>query len=154
MAYAERTEVSIERSIAEAVTLVKRAGGNRILQYEEPDRFVLQFELGGRLIRFSVTLPPIEEMPKLDGRSRPLSAADQKAKQAQAHRQRARALLLVIKAKIESVDSKVETFEQAFLANVVMGDDRTVYERVAAPIAAEYENRAPQHLLLPGSSQS
>jgi len=33
-----------------------------------------------------------------------------------------------------------------------MADDRTVYERIAAPIAAEYETRSPQQLLL-GSSK-
>lgn len=149
MAYAERTEISIKKSIADAVTLVKRAGAVRILQYEEPGRFVLQFALGGRLIRFAVALPSIDDMPKLDGRRRLLTQADRKEKQMQAHRQRARALLLVIKAKLESVESKVETFEEAFLANVVMADDRTVYERVAAPIAAEYASGAPQ-LMLPG----
>jgi len=122
------------------------------MQYEEPGRFVLQFELGGRLIRFSVGLPPIEDMSATDGRGNPIALAARQKKQDQAHRQRARALLLVIKAKIESVDSKVETFEQAFLANVVMADDRTVYERIAAPIAAEYDTRTPQQLMLPGRS--
>ena len=149
MAYAERTEVPIEKSIAEAVSLVKRAGAARIMQYEEPGHFVLQFELGGRLIRFSVGLPAIEEMPGKDGRGMPIALTARMKKQNQAHRQRARALLLVIKAKIESVESKVETFEEAFLAHVVMADDRTVYERIAAPIAREYETGAPQ-LMLPG----
>lgn len=66
----------------------------------------------------------------------------------QAHRQKARALLLVIKAKLESVESGVETFEQAFLPNVVMADGATVYERIAAPIADEYRTGAPRVMLL------
>ena len=35
---------------------------------------------------------------------------------------------------LESVASEAETFEQAFLANVVMAEGATVYERIAAPV--------------------
>ena len=62
----------------------------------------------------------------------------------QAVRQRWRALALVIKAKLESVESGIETTEQAFLANVVvMADGFTVYERIKQPIALEYQTGKP-----------
>ena len=150
MAYAETTTVPVERSIAEIVTLVKRAGAKRIAQVDEPDQFTVNFELADRLIRFRVALPALADMPKVDGRGSTLSAGQRLAKREQAHRQRARALLLVIKAKLESVESGVETFEQAFLPNVVMANGQTVYERIAAPIAQEYETGAPSVLLLGG----
>lgn len=44
----------------------------------------------------------------------------------QATRQRWRALLLVIKAKLEAVESGISTLEQEFLANIVTQDGRTV----------------------------
>ena len=47
-------------------------------------------------------------------------------------------MLLVIKAKFESVESGVEAFEQAFLANVVTSSRLTVYERIAEDLAVEY----------------
>lgn len=71
---------------------------------------------------------------------------------AQWRRQRGRALLLVIKAKLESIESGVETFEQAFLANVVLANGETVHDRIAGPISDEYRTGAVQpttHLFLP-----
>lgn len=150
MAYAEKTEVPVEKSISEIITLIKKAGAQRILQFEEPERFVIQFELADRMVKFAVKLPGIEEMPTLDHRGYLLSNAQRIGKRDQRHRQRARALLLVIKAKLESVDSEVETFEQAFLANIMMGDGATVYERIAEPIALEYQTGKPSHLMLTG----
>jgi len=147
MAYAQKTTVPVEKTIAEIIALIKKAGAQRIGQVEEPDGFAVQFFLHDRMIRFRVNLPE----PAGTRGFRAATAAEQRASQERRHRQRARALLLVIKAKLESVESEVETFEEAFLANVVMADNRTVYERISAPIAAEYDSAQPQ-LLLPGST--
>lgn len=151
MAFAEGTTVPIEKSIAEIVTLVKKAGATSVAQWEEPERFTIQFGLSGRLLRFRVALPDWQDMPQYNGRHQLLTAVQRKATADQRARQRARALLLVIKAKLESVSSKVETFEEAFLANVVMSNGETVYERVAQPIALEYETATPSTLLLAGA---
>jgi len=148
MAYAEKTSVAVSKSIAEIVALVKAAGADRVAQFEEPERFQIQFAIADRHVRFQVGLPRLGEMPVRDGRGAALSAKQRVARMEQAHRQKARALLLVIKAKLESVESGVETFEQAFLPNVVMADGATVYERIAAPIAEEYQTGAPRVMLL------
>ena len=149
MAYAENTTVPIEKSIAEIVALVKKAGAERVAQYEEPDRFTVQFELGERTIRFRVRLLTYDDVPRvLNGR--PRSEEQIVAKRDALRRQRARALLLVVKAKLESVESQVETFEEAFLANLVMSDGATLYERVAEPIALEYRSGAVRPMLLGG----
>lgn len=154
MAYAETTAVPVERSIAEIVTLAKKAGAQRIAQAEEPDRFSIQFTIQERTVRFRVALPSLEEMPKYDGRRALLTDEQRRSRMGQAHRQRARALMLVIKAKLESVESGVETFEQAFLPNVVLSDGSTVYDRVAAPIAKEYRLGGVQQLLIGGPEAS
>lgn len=150
MAFAENTTVPVERSIAEIVALVKRAGAERIAQYDEPERFTVQFTMAGRMVRFRVPIPSMESMPQRDGRGRALTRAQRIERAAQAARQRARALLLVVKAKLESVASEVETFEQAFLANVVMADGQTVHERIAAPVAQEYETGGATMLMIGG----
>jgi len=149
MAYAEGTTVDFEKSIAEIITLIKRAGAKRIGQEESEEHFLIQFAIHDRLIRFTLPLPGIDSMPSKDGRGSALNPGQRREKLAAAHRQRGRALLLVIKAKLESVESGIETFEQAFLANVVMADNRTVYERVAEPIALEYQTQQVQALALP-----
>ncbi|NLS26219.1 hypothetical protein S2M10_12000 [Sphingomonas sp. S2M10] len=138
MAYAERTEVAFERSIAEIVGMLRRAGAASIAQVEEPRQFTIQFVLDERLVRFRVDLPTLDDAPTTDGRGSRLNATRREAKVGQVIRQRGRALMLVIKAKLESVESNVETFEQAFLANVVMANGETVYDRLAEPIAREY----------------
>ncbi|TVV75578.1 hypothetical protein [Sphingomonas solaris] len=148
MAYAETTTVAVEKSIAEIIGLLKKAGAVRIGQVEEPGSFTIEFFLSDRRIRFCVILPAIDEMPSVDGRGSTLTAQRRRDILAQRHRQRARALLLVIKAKLESVESRVETFEQAFLANVVLPGGATVYDSISAPIADQYAGGTPGQLRL------
>ena len=144
MKYAVNATVAIEKSIAEIVALVKRAGAEHVAQVEEPDSFAIQFFLKDRMVRFRVRLPGIDIVPVRSGNGRTRTAGERLAKRDQIRRQRARALLLVCKAKLESVESEVETFEEAFLANIVMGDGATVFDRVSAPIALEYDRGQPQ----------
>lgn len=143
MSYAENTSVAFEKSIAEIITLIKRAGAQQIGQFEAEDQFAIQFVLADRLIRFRVPLPGLDEIPTRSGNNVALNLPQRKERLAQRHRQRGRALLLVIKAKLESVESGIETLEQAFLAHVVMADGATVYERIAEPLAVEYRTGAP-----------
>lgn len=148
MAYAEGTAVAFEKSIAEIIGLVKKHGGSSIGQMEMPDYFALQFVIADRLIRFRLPLPDLGEIPTRDGNNRTLTDAQRSDRLEQRHRQRGRALLLVLKAKLESVESGIETVEQAFLANVVMADGSTVYDRVAQPIRVEYQTGKPNVMLL------
>lgn len=126
MVYAARTEVQLVQSIAEVVKTLKKFGADRIAQAEEPERIAIQCFLQDRLLRFTINLP--------DG--------------PQARRQRGRALLLVIKAKLESIESGVETFEQAFLANVVMPDGQTVGDKALPAIEHAYATGATPQLML------
>ena len=153
MGYAENTTVPVEKSLNEIVKLIKKAGGARIAQMEDLDAIAVQFFLSERMLRFRVPVPTTESMPMRDnGNNRytdiPLAT---RAKKADAiRRQRARALLLVIKAKLESVESGVETFDEAFLPNIVMSDGYTVWERVGEPLALEYKTGKPIPFMLEG----
>lgn len=127
MPYAEKTKVPLDRSIAEIVKALRKAGAERIAQAEEPGRLAVQCFLNDRLLRFAIGLPD----------------------EAQAQRQRGRALLLVIKAKIESIESGVETFDEAFLANIVTPDGRTIAQWAIPQIETAYvEGKMPTQLLL------
>lgn len=140
MSYAETTTVPFDRSVSEIVTLLKRAGAERIGQMDDAAFYAIQFTMADRMIRFRIPLATEYSGPLKAGNGR---AIDPKKVIEQARRQRGRALLLVIKAKLESVESGIETFEQAFLANVVLADGATVYDRIAAPIALEYQTGKP-----------
>ena len=143
MAYAETTTVPFEKSIAEIIGAVRKAGAEQIGQFEGPDYYAVQFVLGDRLIRFHLPFPSLDTMPTRSGNNVALTHVQRRDKLGQRKRQRGRALLLVIKAKLESVESGIETLEQAFLAHVVMADGKTVYERIAEPIALEYQSGRP-----------
>jgi hypothetical protein len=56
----------------------------------------------------------------------------------QAVRQRWRALALVIKAKLEAFESGIETFEQAFLANILLPDGQTVGQWMVPQVEQAY----------------
>jgi hypothetical protein len=53
-------------------------------------------------------------------------------------RQRWRALVLVVKAKLESIESGLETFEEAFLANIMLPNGSTVGASVEGWIDEAY----------------
>jgi hypothetical protein len=75
--------------------------------------------------------------------------AGTKAKHEAAVRQRWRALVLVIKAKLEAVASGISTLEHEFLANVVLEDGRTVAQALVPRL-----HEAGRLLLPPASSEA
>ncbi|QQN73974.1 hypothetical protein [Croceicoccus sp. YJ47] len=153
MAYAETTKVSFEKSISEIMALLRKAGADQLGQFEDRASFAVQFTLGDRMIKFRVPFVPDSDIPTKDGNGKTLTTAQSAAKTEQARRQRGRALLLTIKAKLESIESGIETFEQAFLANIVMSNGQTVHERIGGDLALEYKTGTPRMALLAGPSE-
>jgi hypothetical protein len=153
MAYAEKTTIPLEQSIAQIVGMVKKAGAQQVGQAEgDDDRYHVWFKLADRMMRFSVPLVTEYKGPARSGNGRLIN---QREWIDQRNRQRGRALQLVIKAKLESVESGVETFEEAFLANIVMGGGITVYDGIKQRIALEYqEGRVTGPMLLTGPSHN
>lgn len=145
MAYAENTTVAFEKSIADIIGILRKSGADQIGQMESRQSFTLQFTMQDRMVRFRVHFPNADQIKRMTGPRQDAAKVEE-----QWRRQRGRALLLVIKAKLESVESTVETFEQAFLANVVLSDGSTLYERVQEPIAIEYQTGRPSPMLLGG----
>jgi hypothetical protein len=92
-----------------------------------PDGPAVAFEMSARRVLFRLALPAGTEP--------------------QAERSRWRALLLSIKAKLVSVESGIETFEDAFMAHVVMPDGGTVSEHVGKRIADAYRTQTMVPLL-------
>jgi hypothetical protein len=107
--------------------------------------FALQFELADRLIRFRVPFLTDAEVKKRTG-----PRQDPKTVGEQWRRQRGRALLLVVKAKLESVESGIETVEQAFLANVVTTSGMTVFEAIDTASARDIALARPKDQQLLG----
>lgn len=155
MAYAEGTAVPVEKTVAEIVGMIRRNEGAQIAQLDEDQRYIIAFTMGSRQVRFTVGFESVDDerirWRKTNGAARTLRTAAQIREAWEGHRrQRMRALMLVIKAKLESVASGVETFEQAFLANVVTSNGRTVHERISDDLAIEYQQGCVRPLMIGG----
>jgi len=148
MAYAATTNVAVSKTKGEIDGLLRkhRAAGFGI--FEEATRAILVFEMGGRRIVFHLPLPNRDDKQFLmTARGQRRSGDAALASWEQACRSRWRALFLCIKAKLESIESGIETFEDAFLAHIQMPDGHSVSEHVRPRIAAAYETGTMQPLL-------
>lgn len=150
--YAETTTVGVDRSRAELEKLLVKAGATGF-SYGWQDlagvqAAVVEFILDGRHVRLMLPLPTREEFTFTPtGKARLSASID--AAIAQGTRARWRALLLIVKAKLEAIAAGVVSFDEEWLPYLVLPDGRTVAATVAPGIAEAYATGAtPQ--LLPG----
>lgn len=146
--FAENTSVSVEKSRAEIESLIVRYGATHTAFMNAPGRAVICFEAKERRIMFELPLPDRSEKRfQHDGRGSRRSPDKVTEAWEQACRQRWRALALVIKAKLEAVESGITSFEDEFLAHVVMPDGQTVATHIKPRIAQAYEQQGMVPLL-------
>lgn len=139
MPYAEKTKVPILQSQGEIERIVIKHGGDQFMCGWREEHAIVAFRVNGRMLRFTI--------PITEGGSLSPGGNNQQ------RRRLWRALLLAIKAKFEIVESGIETFDNAFLSNVVMHDGSTMGEWAAPQVALMYE-RGEMPPLLPGPSNS
>lgn len=151
MAYAEKTSVSVEKTESEIKSTLRRYGATSFASFEEVGRAMLAFEMNGRRIIFRLPLPDRNstQFTRYVRRSIPYSRTTTEAEKLweQACRSRWRALFLCIKAKLESIESGIETFDDAFLAHIQMPDGRSVGDHVKPKIEQSYLTGTMQPLL-------
>src|SRR5262245_40303043 len=149
MQYAKDTSVSSEKSQSEIRKTVTRYGATKFAFLEEEGRAAIMFEVSNRRIRFVVPMPDPkdDQFFRIPRRYQRRSAEAARQKWEQACRQRWRALALAIKAKLEVVESGIATFEEEFLAYVVMPDGATVGQHVLPNIEKAYITNSMPPLL-------
>jgi hypothetical protein len=128
--FAATTGVPIDRTRTEIEKVLSRYGAATFGYMTRVGQVVILFEAKERKIKISIPMPT--------GTSE---------KENQLARSRWRALLLVIKAKLESVSAGIETFEEAFYSNIVLPNGRTVYEETQQRVAIAYQSGQVQALL-------
>lgn len=105
----------------------------------QDSRAVVSFKAHGRYVQFLMTLPDVRDVERTaTGKERKGSAVNAALEAAQ--RQRWRALALCIKAKLEAVASGIASFEEEFLANIVLPNGETVGSLMAPQIESAYAN--------------
>lgn len=146
--YAERTDVPVEKSRAEIERLLKRYGAGGFMSGWDENRGLatIYFRARDRHVKFVLPLPQPDEVAETPtGRQR---SEDQRRRALeQAERQRWRALHLVIKAKLEAVETGIVTFEDEFMAHIVLPDGLTVGEHMQPQIENAYKDGSMPALL-------
>lgn len=131
--YAYGTKVSVETSRGEITGILAKHGVEVMAWGTKPSGDQLQFELGGHRFRFAIDRPTLA-----DARSAYLDAgktawgwdhqADQEGALHAEWRRRWRAHVLLIKAKLEFIDSGDTTLEREFLPYMLVAGNRTLGE--------------------------
>jgi hypothetical protein len=158
--YAETTSVSVEKTRAELETTLGRFGADAFGYMTEAGRACVQFRARGKYVRFVLPLPKPDERRL----THYLSRAVLKARTAEAAmkeweqgcRSAWRALFLAVKAKLVAVDAKITSFEQEFLAHIVLPDGSTAGDAMLPQIEEAYATgRMPSFTLaLPAPKES
>lgn len=136
MSYAENTTVPVAKTRGEIEALVEKYGATRFASgWMDDTKAAINFVAKGRLVRFVLPLPTRDDARVLAKKGLRYTWHSPTEKQiddklAAEQRRRWRCLLLAMKAKLEVVETGIETFEQAFLANIVTTDNMTIYERI------------------------
>lgn len=149
--FASDTSVSVAKSRAEIEEIITRYGGKDFVSgvIDSQSVAVLGFSANERHLKFVLPLPSKTSKEFWYTAAKNLRRPESDAMRLweQACRQRWRALCLCIKAKLEAVDCKITTFEEEFLAHIVLPGGRTVGEEIAPKIALAYETQQVRGLL-------
>jgi len=145
--FARDTRVSVDRSKAEIERVLMRYGAERFAYFTDTTAAAIAFKMRERAIRIRLPLPA-EGAFAVSEKGRDRAPAARRAEWERAVRQRWRALLLVVRAKLEAIESGISSFESEFLAYTVLPNGKTVEEQIGPELALAYEGgRTPQILL-------
>lgn len=127
--YANGTTVNPEKSQEEIKRTLRKYGAERFGVMEEREKAHVMFEYSGLLIQLTIEMPSKNSfLTTENGRSRKSSSIE--VKYDQAVKQRWRALLLAIKAKLEAIECGISTIEKEFMAFVMMPDGRSLSDHI------------------------
>lgn len=152
--YASKTSVSSEKSRNEIERTLQRYGASGFGFWIEDDSALVQFQIEKLKIAFKLPMPDrkSEEFTmsshENEWQRKALAPETANKRWEQACRQRWRALSLVIKAKLEAIDSGISTFEEEFMAHIMLPDGVTVGEKLVPGLTVLKETGDMPKLLI------
>lgn len=141
--YAAKTSVPVGRSQAEIKQILTKYGATTFVFGDSPDKAMVQFEMKKRLIKFILPIPLKGITKNKKGWTLGQDAVDQLT------RSRWRALVISIKAKLEAVEIGITSFEQEFLAHIVIPGGSTVGNEIVPRLEEIYRTGNMPPLLGP-----
>jgi hypothetical protein len=154
VAYAQGTTVPVAKSKMEIEQLLTKRKARNFASGHNDGHALIAFELNNRRILLTFPLPDREgpefKMTTRYGKEARLTP-DQSEKAWDAEcRRRWRAMVLIVKAKLEAVASGISTLENEFLANIVVPGGKTFGEWAAPHLQAAYDKGVNMPPLLGG----
>ena len=130
--FAEGTRVDVAKTRSEIEALLTKHGATSFASGWEGARARILFEAHGRRVRFTLEL-----LGRLHDEDRCLACTKIEAE----NRRRWRCLLLMLKAKLEAVANNLVSFEEEFLAHIMIpdGSGETVGDWVGPQLMRAYE---------------
>lgn len=150
-AYAEGTSVSVEKSRAELDALLAKHGATQrgIMADDDEGRGAVMFVLRERKYRLDIPLPKKADLETPKHWYRMDAAAREqwfRKELEQRSRERWRAVVLLLKAKLELVRLKMSTVEKEFMADLVLPNGRTVGTMIEEQIKGVMSGESPRLL--------
>lgn len=149
MRYAAHTSVPVNRSKDEIEKILMRYGADQFVYGRDGSIAMVGFRYQRKSVKLELRLPDpkdFENTPK--GRKRALEIGRKEWELA--CRQQWRALALIIKAKLEGIESGISTFEKEFLAFICLPDGQTVGDVAIPKINKAIEQQKMPKFLLAG----
>lgn len=149
--YAETTTVSVQKSQQEVQHVLMRQGADQVILAWDADMgAAVRFRMSGHYAQLVVPPPSERRMKELKLR---FPSWDETRRREQEERRCWRALLLLVKAKLEAIASGITSMEREFMPDLLLSDGRRL-EAWAGPILAEmYESGSMPLLPAHGSGQ-
>lgn len=138
--YAKETSVPVDRSKAEVEKILTRYGAEQFMYGTDNNRAVIYFRMEGRHVKFVMDLPSDQDRTSTHtptGQHRSPNAL--KTALDKEIRRRWRAMVLIIKAKLEAIQSGLVTFEAEFLPYFMLPNGQTVAEWAGPGIEQAYQ---------------
>ena len=142
--YAQHTTVDVSRSRVELERVLMRYGCGQFVSGSDADgRAMIGFSTQGRQVRIALAAPDPKDFATTPAgrKRRPGAMAVCMTDEV---RRRWRALILVLKAKFEAVESGISTFDDEFMAHIALPNGSTVGQFMRPQIEQSYaKNRMP-----------
>lgn len=138
MSFAENTKVPIGRTQDEIKKILSKHGATGFVFGENQNTAMLMFDMASRRIKIAIKLP---QPPSPNATQSSIKTYEQ------IKRSKWRCLLLVVKAKLEAVESGITSLEHEFMANILLPNGKTVFDNINHSIKLAYETNTMPKLL-------
>lgn len=151
MPYAQNTEVDEYRSRDEIQRVLDKYGAEQFAFGQDINKAFVTFRLNHRLIKFVIELPGRDDFKgPPTGRGRPKNPLKAYVTE---RRRRWRSLALSIKSKLIAVEDNISSFDEEFMAHIVLPNGKTVGENIGPTIEQIYLSGQMKALPMPGLSE-